>query len=126
MQTEERPSVFNRAAKFIGGVTALLVALTGLKAAYDNLPPVHREGPPSLVYDKPNGKLRKNGDRWEETDKGRVIFTFKEISRSNGVTTILDESRTCYLKWPNGGGQVEVSIGIPMSWHDLYIVTPAP
>lgn len=67
--------------------------------------------------------MKKEGNAWLETDAHGTMFTFKEVSRTDGTTLILDDSRRCYLKWLNGGGQVEISIGVPMVWRDLYVVT---
>lgn len=85
------------------------------------------EAPPSLptIYSKPNGKIQKVGQEWIETDVNtNDVFHFKEIGRGDGTTTVFDENRSMYMKWPTDGGAVYWSKTNPVAWTHLYYVTP--
>jgi hypothetical protein len=81
--------------------------------------------PAPVSYDKPNGTIAKAGSRWIEQDStSSVRFTFQEVDRADGVTTVYDKSRNIYMQWPTKGGMVQWSGTNPIVWTNLYMVEP--
>jgi hypothetical protein len=145
-KAQEHPRVLTTITNWLGGITAVILALVGLRAAYTQLFPLTQTGNTTaqsnttaepttapvtkaetlpLRYSKPNGVLEWRQGFWVETDtKSGFEAAFKQVSRKDGTTTAYDESRDLYLRWPNEGGLVQWTKSNPMVWTNLYMAEP--
>jgi len=147
----DRPKAFQSLTGRIGGVTALLVALGGLVAAYRNLLPAsapapsssaaqHEVGPdsgssitqaqaPASYTTGDGGALEMVDGMWVWTTKDGDEFRYKEVS-NDGITTVAvlkgggEKGADVYLRWPNAGGQAFQSFDDQATWTDPIKLTP--
>ena len=150
----DRPKAFQSLTGWIGGVTALLVALGGLVAAYHNLLPngsapgpsssaaQHDVGPdsgssitqtqaeaPASYTTGDGGALEMVDGMWVWTTKDGDEFRYKEVS-NDGITTVAilkgggEKGADVYLRWPNAGGQAFQSFDDQATWTDPIKLTP--
>ena len=152
--TDERPKIFSNMTAWIGGATALVVALGGLAGAYRNLfpdvsPPAQTapapqevsqptaastsdeaQAPTSYTTDD-GGSLKVVDGMWLWTTKDGDKYRYKELS-NDGTTTVAvltgggENGKDVYLRWPNAGGQAFQSFDDQATWTDPVDVTPAP
>ncbi len=136
---DERPRFFNSVTGWIGGLTAVVIALAGLREAYQQLMPaapaekssavgaaVPGETPDTASDQAPEAALPISytgtwndapltldwvGGIWVEKT-GDLVTDYEQLSRDNGMdgrTYAKDHSRGLYVRWPNKGGVVEQS-----------------
>ena len=143
---DDRPKFFKSMTAWIGGVTAVIVALGGLLTAFGGLLGSHsREAivksdseqrvqsdvaPQSAEEEEPTsyttgdgGTLRWVEGLWVWTDKDGVTYPYKEVS-NDGVTTVAvfsgggEDGKDVYLRWPNAGGQALQSFDDRENWNN--------
>lgn len=133
----------------LGGILAAILALKttvvplfsrhdppSTERAQSAAKPVESDAPPSTTtttnatakkplptsYQIPGGSLSFDGTNWIE-ENNHSIKKFKQISRnSDGKTLIADE--TYYLRFPNEGGDVELTEKDKIDWGVTYTATP--
>ena len=148
-ETEEAadggPKVFKNLTAWIGGATAVVVALGGLAGAYRNIFPHEQaqaedansgqaSAPSASQTDESQdaatayttddgGTVRLIDGMWVWTTKDGEKYRYKELS--NDGTTIVavlkgggDKGQDVYLRWPNAGGQAFQSFDEQASWSD--------
>lgn len=119
-------TVLHKIAKWIGGATAVLVALGVGAEAYDKYIATKEAVTPAFTsFKKPNGYLRMIAHkRWEETGVGGETVNWEEVSRKDGMVVLYDQSRGMYLRFPFDGGQAQWANDNPMIWTDLFLIEP--
>lgn len=145
------PKLFKNLTAWIGGATAVVVALGGLAGAYRNIFPNHsaqaadassqasspdsaaqteQEQSPVTAYTTDDGgTVRLTDGMWVWTTKDGDTFRYKEVS--NDGTTIVallekggENGEDVYLRWPNAGGQAFQSYDNQANWKDPVQFTP--
>lgn len=147
---DNRPKVFNSITGWVGGITGIVIALAGLRAAYQQLMPAAPVATPSeaqgpaapeatadensaadestasdlpLSYAGVDGlTLEWSGGLWVETN-GDAVTRYEQLSRDDGMTYAIDRSRNVYVRWPNDGGMVEESDDNQAKWADSYSIS---
>jgi hypothetical protein len=84
--------------------------------------PQPKPAPVAVRFTKPGGELYPEGGVWNETDKGKVIFTFVQQGVDDGYYVLFDATRNLTLRVPVTGGQVYWSNVNPPIWYPLYAV----
>ena len=148
----DRPKAFQSLTGWIGGVTALVVALGGLVAAYRNLLPASAPAPsssaaqhdvnsesaslvaqaqePASYTTDDGGAIQMVDGMWVWSTKDGDKYRYKELS-NDGVTTVAvlkaggENGADVYLRWPNAGGQAFQSFDDQATWTDPVELTPA-
>ena len=145
---DERPKVFKNVNAWIGGITGVVIALAGLRLAWQQLmptPPVQAatetqgEAPPNdastendavedattaaqpLSYKAEDATFEKTGGLWVYTS-GDEVTRYQEVSRDGGNTLVFDPMRKVYARWPTTGGMVKESKDDQKSWEDSFEV----
>ena len=144
----EAPPVFRRISGWVAGLTGIVLALAGLRAAYHQLSPA---APVEQVANAPDANSTeaavddtatspaepaaslplsytgvdlslqwKNGV-WVETSADDVS-RYEQLSRDEKSTHAVDRARGLYLRWPNKGGMVEKSATNDDPWSDYYSI----
>lgn len=148
---DDKPPVFRNINGWIGGITGVVLALAGLRAAYQQLvahePAVQTavagegdaansetavassekaaagdEGPWSYTTST-GGTLAWVDGLWVETAADGTVTNFQHLSSENGMTNASDPATGLFLRWPDAGGIVEQSEGDRTSWTDRYRIT---
>ena len=129
--TGERPKIFSNVTAWLGGITGLVVAVTGLIAVWPQAKPAEPVEAVTPVdnsaSDDPSAdgaaadtaalplplKYKAVGATFEKVD-GEWVYAsateethYKEVSRTGGSTVVFDPKRQVYARWPNHGGMVE-------------------
>ena len=105
---EGRPKILNKATGWVGGLTALVVALAGLRAAYNELKP-----PPAP---------QTTGVQSQETDPGNVPTSGAETNAAGATTT--DPEAAPKLATSYKGKDVDAGKDVSMDWIDRqWVVT---
>jgi hypothetical protein len=127
----KRPQMLSNATAWLGGITGLIVAVTGLIAVWPRTqhepveapaaaPETPTENEPSaetlaaeaaaqplpLKYQAVGATFEKIGGEWVYSSASEETH-YKEISRTGGNTVVFDPKRDVYARWPNRGGKVE-------------------
>ena len=143
----ESPPFFKRISSWVAGLTGIVLALAGLRAAYQQLSP---SAPVEQVANAPDATTEaavddtatspaepaaslplsysgvdlslqyKNG-MWVETS-GDEVSRYEQLSRDDKSTHAVDRARGLYLRWPNEGGMVEKSATNDDPWSDYYSI----
>lgn len=149
--TDGGPKVFKNLTAWIGGATAVVVALGGLAGAYRNVFPhepaqaadtngVQAAAPSAAGTEQDqgtitayttddDGSVRLTDGMWVWTTKDGEKYRYKELS-NDGTTTVAvlkgggDKGQDVYLRWPNAGGQAFQSFDEQASWSDPVEFTP--
>jgi len=150
--TDDKPPVFRNINGWIGGITGVVLALAGLRAAYQQLMPdkapveaaaaaegepanadtavasdeeaaADEEGPSSYTTDD-GGTLAWVDGLWVETAADGTVTNFHHLSSENGMTNASDPATGLFLRWPEAGGIVEQSVDGRANWTDRYRITP--
>ena len=149
--TDGRPKIFNNLTAWIGGATAVVVALGGLAGAYRNMFPSEHsqqgdanseasaaesapqaeeeQGPVTAYATDDGGSIRLIDGMWVWTTKEGDVFRYKELS-NDGTTTVAvlkgggENGEDVYLRWPNAGGQAFQSFDEQATWTDPVNLTP--
>jgi hypothetical protein len=145
-----RPKIFKNLTGWIGGATAVVVALGGLAGAFHNFFPgssAQTQASPTETT-KPDvapstdqeqatvtgyttddgGNIRLIDGMWVWTTKDGDKYRYKELS-NDGTTTVAvlkeggDKGQDVYLRWPNAGGQAFQSFDEQASWIDPVNLT---
>lgn len=146
---KRRPRFFNSLTAWIGGATAVIVALGGLASAYRDLFPagqsaaqapndtqnINRDDSAVQPADAPASYSTDDGDKlkfvegmWLWTTKEGVDYRYKELS-DDGVTTVAvlkaggEKGEDVYLRWPNAGGKALQSFDDQSTWSDAGNLT---
>ena len=127
----EPTKIFSNMTAWLGGITGLVVAVTGLIAVW----PKAKDAEPVTVVATPVEtaaaddpaeeepveaaanplplKYKAVGATFEKID-GEWVYAspteetrYKEVSRRGGSTVVFDPAREVYARWPNHGGSVE-------------------
>ena len=149
---DDKPPVFKNINGWIGGITGVVLALAGLRAAYQQLMPdkaaveaaaageggsansetavasgedaaAEDQGPWSYTTSK-GGTLAWVDGLWVETAADGTVTNFHHLSSENGMTNASDPATGMFLRWPDGGGVVEQSEDGRVHWSDRYRITP--
>ena len=141
----EAPPFFRRISGWVAGLTGVVLALAGLRAAYQQLSPsapveqvANADGAadasaPSPVepaaarpisYTGVNLSLEYKNGMWVETS-GDEVSRYEQLSRDDKSTHAVDRARGLYLRWPNEGGMVEKSATNDDPWTDYYSIEVA-
>jgi general stress protein YciG len=131
-----RPSFFRNINGWLGGLTGLVVAVSGLLVAWQQLKPPERADAPAVAAIPVDDVVADDATAEEETVEavadvalpltykavgatfakvdGEWVYTsatektrYKEVSRDGGNTVVFDPEREVYARWPNKGGKVE-------------------
>ena len=128
----ERGKIFSSMTAWLGGITGLVVAITGLLAVWPQgkkaepaeamesaaeIPAVEEPAADEPVEDSTAAPLPLKyaavGATFEKVD-GEWVYTsdseethYQEVSRRGGNTVVYDPQREVYARWPNRGGNVE-------------------
>lgn len=148
---DERPRFFNNVTGWIGGLTAVVIALAGLRAAYlqltssapaENSSASATTAPGETADMASEAALPLNytgtwndapltldwvGGIWVEKT-GDLVTDYEQLSRDNGLdgrTYARDHSRGLYVRWPNKGGVVEQSPDNE-TWSFYYTISAVP
>ena len=143
----ESPPFFKRISSWVAGLTGIVLALAGLRAAYQQLSPsapveqianapdansteaaVDTATSPAepaaslpLSYSGVDLSLQYKNGMWVETS-GDEVSRYEQLSRDDKSTHAVDRARGLYLRWPNEGGMVEKSATNDDPWSDYYSV----
>ena len=138
----EAPPFFRRISGWVAGLTGVVLALAGLRAAYQQLSPAapveqvaNADGAadasaPSPVepaaarpisYTGVDLSLEWKNGMWVETSADEVS-RYEQLSRDEKSTHAVDRARGLYLRWPNKGGMVEKSATNDDPWSDYYSI----
>ena len=148
------PKVLNNLKGWIGGTTAVVIALAGLSQAVLMLMPDKAAEPQAalgedvaatteepatadaaatealpLLYDTSDGgTLYFKDGMWTLYDaKAESDQSFETLSRDDGKTVVANHDRTTFLRWPNEGGMAEQSVDDRVSWSELaFLSVPEP
>ena len=148
--TDGRPKIFKNLTAWIGGATAVVVALGGLAGAYQNMfggssaqtqanttaaapsdaasPTAQDQTTVTAYTTDDGGNIRLIDGMWVWTTKDGDKYRYKELS-NDGTTTVAvlkgggDEGQDVYLRWPNAGGQAFQSFDEQASWIDPVNLT---
>ena len=141
----EAPPFFRRISGWVAGLTGVVLALAGLRAAYQQLSPsapveqvANADGAadasaPSPVepaaarpinYTGVDLSLEWKNGMWVETS-GDEVSRYEQLSRDDKSTHAVDRARGLYLRWPNEGGMVEKSATNDDPWTDYYSIEVA-
>jgi hypothetical protein len=149
--TDDRPKFFKSMTAWVGGATALIVALGGLATAFGGLlgrdtaktnsaqqavnasdvAPESTEEDPTSYTTGDGGTLRWVEGMWVWTDKDGTPYRYKEVS-NDGVTTVAvlrgggEDGKDVYLRWPNAGGQALQSFDDRENWNNPVEITEVP
>ena len=151
--TSERPKMFSNVTAWLGGLTGLIVAVTGLIAVWPHAKrsepieaaatPVDTaadlstdSGPVEATAQPLPLKYKAVGATFEKVD-GEWVYAsateetrYTEVSRADGNTVVFDPKRQVYARWPNHGGMVEEKAADEQSvWEDsfdIWVPKPAP
>jgi hypothetical protein len=133
--TGEPPKIFSNMTAWLGGITGLVVAVTGLIAVWpdakeakpvsaastpaetaatddpaanpaDEEPVEPAADPLPLKYKAVGATFEKIGGEWVYSSATEET-RYKEVSRRGGSTVVFDPAREVYARWPNRGGSVE-------------------
>jgi hypothetical protein len=147
-----RPKIFKNVTAWIGGATAVVVALGGLAGAYRNVfpggpapvqadsnnqasapesaaQPAEGQSPVSAYTAEDGGDLRLIDGMWVWTTKDGAKYRYKEVA-NDGTTTVAvlkgggENGQDVYLRWPNAGGQAFQSFDEQANWSDPVSLTP--
>ena len=149
--TDERPKIFKNLTAWIGGATAVVVALGGLAGAYRNVFPghsaqqvdangearapdshsqtEHEQSAIAAYTTDDGGSIRLIDGMWVWTTKDGDKFRYKEVS-NDGTTAVAvlkgggENGQDVYLRWPNAGGQALQSFDEQASWTDPVNLAP--
>ena len=126
----EPTKIFSNMTAWLGGITGLVVAVTGLIAVWpkgkeaepvtaaspvetaaadesaEEEPVEAAANPLPLEYKAVGATFEKIDGEWvyaSATEETR----YKEVSRRGGSTVVFDPEREVYARWPNRGGRVE-------------------
>lgn len=129
--SSERPKFFSNATAWLGGITGLIVAVTGLVAVWPRAKPSEPVKAEAALVDPAAEeaatddeavdttarplplKYKAVGATFEKVDGEWVYISaseetrYKEVSRQGGNTVVFDPKREVYARWPNQGGKVE-------------------
>lgn len=147
----EAPPFFRRISGWVAGLTGVVLALAGLRAAYQQLSPsapveqvanangansteaavddtatspVEPAAARPISYTGVNLSLEYKNGMWVETS-GDEVSRYEQLSRDDKSTHAVDRARGLYLRWPNEGGMVEKSATNDDPWTDYYSVEVA-
>lgn len=148
--TDGRPKIFKNLTAWIGGATAVVVALGGLAGAYHNIFPGSSAQTQANATDTnpsdvaastqqdqttvtgyttdDGGNIRLVDGMWVWTTKDGDKYRYKELS-NDGTTTVAvlkgggDKGQDVYLRWPNAGGEAFQSFDEQASWIDPVNLT---
>ena len=148
--TDGRPKIFKNLTAWIGGATAVVVALGGLAGAYQNFfsggsartqanttetnssdaaPSTDQEQATVTGYTTDDGgNIRLVDGMWVWTTKDGDKYRYKELS-NDGTTTVAvlkgggDKGQDVYLRWPNAGGEAFQSFDEQATWIDPVTLT---
>ncbi len=148
------PKVLTNLKGWIGGATAVVIALAGLSQAVLMLMPAKTAEPQAalgeeaesapeeaataddaapealpLLYDTSDGgTLYFKDGMWTLYDeKAEADQNFELLSRDDGKTVVANHDRTLFLRWPNEGGMAEQSVDDRVSWSELaFLSVPEP
>ncbi len=141
----ERPKLFNNATAWLGGLTGLIVAVTGLIAVWPHskrseaveaaATPVEAASADAATDEESVEataqplplKYKAVGATFEKVD-GEWVYAsaseetrYKEVSRTGGNTVVFDPKREVYARWPNRGGKVEEKAADDQAeWEDSF------
>jgi hypothetical protein len=152
--SDDRPKSLKTVTTWIGGLTGVVIALAGLRAAYNELTE-NRSGQPvqaanvenaagdenaadqaaadepatpaalPLSYTSDGQSLDWTDGHWVVTpDEGDATEYEQMGGRDDGFTYAATADRTAYLRWPNEGGNVETSEDNKY-WAFAFAVEPA-
>jgi hypothetical protein len=132
----EPTKIFSNMTAWLGGITGLVVAITGLIAVWPRAKeaePVELAAVPAedsaaddaasedstaeepvqetasalpLNYKAVGATFEKIDGEWVYTSETEETH-YKEVSRRDGSTVVFDPAREVYARWPNQGGRVE-------------------
>jgi len=131
----KRAGIFGNMTAWLGGITGLIVAITGLVAVWPRAKeaepveaaaaqvegaaaedaavedpaaeePVEATAPLPLNYRAVGATFEKIDGEWVYTSATEET-RYKEVSRRGGSTVVFDPAREVYARWPNQGGSVE-------------------
>jgi hypothetical protein len=144
------PKLFKNVTAWIGGATAVVVALGGLAGAYRNIFPEkpaeaadtngaqaassaaeteQDESPVTAYTTDDGGSVRLMDGMWVWTTKDGEKYRYKELS-NDGTTTVAvlkgggENGQDVYLRWPNAGGQAFQSFDEQANWSEPIQFTP--
>jgi len=147
------PPFFNKVTKWIGGLTAVVLALAGLKAAAGQLDLFGSEKPTTTEQAASAGEgdapatseeeataglptkytgtwegqevtLELRNGIWVETLTDGTVTRYEQLSRDDKTTNGIDRNRNLYVRWPTEGGTFEESEDND-TWTRSYDVTAA-
>ena len=126
----ERPKIFSNVTAWLGGITGLIVAVTGLVAVWPHAKPAEPVKTVAAPVENPDAdastdtevvetaqplplQYKAVGASFDKIDGDWVYASateethYKEVSRTGGNTVVFDPKRQVYARWPNHGGKVE-------------------
>jgi hypothetical protein len=144
--TDGRPKVVKNLTAWIGGATALVVAVGGLAGAYRNIfpsepaqtqatqndatvpdkaaaPADQDQAAASAYTTDEGGNVHFIDGMWVWTTKDGDKYRYKEVS-NDGTTTVAvlkgggEKGQDVYLRWPNAGGQAFQSFDDQATWTE--------
>ena len=141
----ERPKFFHSVNGWLGGITGLIVAVSGLLVAwqqFDRSEPDAEAAPaveaaaddastdaePSEATAEPLPLKYEAVDATFEKIDGEWIYAsdaeetrYREVSRGGGNTVVFDPIRKVYARWPDQGGMVEEkAIADAAEWENSF------
>lgn len=146
----EKRNLLSGATGWVGGLTALVIAFTGLLKACDEFLPAEEAKAPAEVaaaadtggtdaaapdaageaeapalYEGDGIKLEWTEDKWTLTDQ-QGTYDYEEMVDPVGQHLMaFNKAEDSYLRWPEPGGQLEESLDDKASWAAVGTVEPA-
>ncbi|MEO6582623.1 MAG: hypothetical protein ABIN68_07455 [Sphingomicrobium sp.] len=136
----DRPKAFSNVTAWLGGITGLIVAVTGLVAVWPHAkqPEKVETAEPAepaaaadievvdtaqslpLEYKAVGATFAKVDGEWVYASASEET-RYKEVSRRGGNTVVFDPQREVYARWPNHGGKVQEKASDDQAqWEDSF------